>query len=90
MKTFGTFVAASVIAAASLAGAASAGTFGETFIESFKTGDVARSALEKIAPGAGATDLSNAQAIAVYQAVQDESGSTNARARAEAMIGNYQ
>ncbi|WP_417742036.1 hypothetical protein [Salipiger sp.] len=82
MKNASFLTVAALAAATAYAGAASAQTF--------NTGDFARTALEKIAPTADVADLSNAQAVAVYQAVQDEASAANREASAEAMIKSYQ
>lgn len=82
MKNVALITAAALTAATTFAGVASAQTF--------NTGDFARSALERIAPDADVAALSNAQAVAVYQVVQDETGAANQKARAEAMIRSYQ
>ena len=54
--------------------------------QGYKTGDFARAALEKIAPNADVSALSNAEAVAVFQAVQSENSAGNRAARAESMI----
>ena len=82
MKNAAFLTAAALAAATAFSGAASAQTF--------NTGDFARAALEKIAPEADVADLTNAQAVAVYQAVQDENTAANRAASAEAMIKSYQ
>jgi Skp family chaperone for outer membrane proteins len=82
MKNAAFLTVAALAAAAAVSGAASAQTF--------NTGDFARAALEKIAPAADVAELTNAQAVAVYQAVQDENTAANRAASAEAMINSYQ
>ncbi|MBN9890313.1 hypothetical protein [Salipiger abyssi] len=82
MKRFIALTAAAVTAASAFAGAASAQTY--------STGDAARAALSRIAPESNVSALSNAEAVAVYQAVQDETGAGNTKAAAEALIRNYQ
>ncbi|APZ51897.1 hypothetical protein [Salipiger abyssi] len=82
MNRFIALTAAAVTAASAFAGAASAQTY--------STGDAARAALTRIAPEANVSALSNAEAVAVYQAVQEENGAGNTKAAAEALIHNYQ
>lgn len=82
MKRFITLTAAAVTTVAALTGAASA--------QSYNTGDNARAALERIAPNANVDALTNAQAVAAYQLVQDENSAANQKARAKAIISSYQ
>ncbi len=81
MKNVALFTAAALAAATAFTGAASA--------QPYNTGDFARAALVKIAPDADVASLSNAEAVAVYQSVQSETGNANQTARAEAMINGY-
>ncbi|MCR8551092.1 hypothetical protein M4578_25015 [Salipiger sp. P9] len=82
MKKIVLLTAAAIATAAAFGGAASA--------QPYNTGDFARAALERLVPNTGAASLSNSEAVAVYQAVQDEDGVGNQKARAEAMIRSYQ
>lgn len=82
MKRFITFTAAAITTVAALTGAASA--------QAYNTGDNARAALERLAPNANVAALTNAQAVAAYQLVQDEDSTADQKARAKAVINSYQ
>lgn len=70
----------SAIAISTIAGAASAQG----------TGDNARAEILRIAPNANVEALSNAQAVAIWNNVQDETSAFTAKQRAEAMVRSYQ
>lgn len=82
MKRFITLTAAAITTVAVLSGAASA--------QAYNTGDNARAALQHIAPNANVEALTNTQAVAVYQLVQDETSAANKKATVEAAVANYQ
>jgi hypothetical protein len=82
MKNVALFTAAALAASTLFSGAASAQN-------AYNTGDFARAALEKIAPNADVSALSNAEAVAVFQAVQSENSAGNREARAESMIDGF-
>ncbi|EAU46332.1 hypothetical protein [Salipiger bermudensis] len=82
MKRFITLTAAAITTVAALSGAASA--------QAYNTGDNARAALQRIAPTANVEALTNSQAIAVYQLVQDENSAADKKASVEAAVHNYQ
>lgn len=73
--------AAAVTATAALAGAASAQTY--------NTGDFARQALSQVAPAADVSQLSNAEAVAVWQVVSDETSPARAKSTAKALIQSF-
>lgn len=58
--------------------------------QGYNTGDFARAALERIAPEADASGLTNAEAVAIYNQMQDETGAGNAKSKAESLIRSYQ
>lgn len=82
MKRFAVLTAAAITAVSAISGAASA--------QGYATGDVARAELSRVAPTADVSALTNAEAVAVWHAVQDETSAFNAKQRAETMIRSYQ
>lgn len=81
MNRIALIAAAAITATAALSGAASA--------QSYNTGDAARQALTQIAPSSDVSSLSNAEAVAVWQAVSDEGSASTAKFQAEALIRSF-
>lgn len=81
MNRIALITAAAITATAALSGAASA--------QPNNTGDAARKALSHIVPNADIASLSNAEAIAAWQAASDEDSAAKAKFQAEALIRNF-
>lgn len=81
MTRFATLAAAALTATAALTGAASA--------QAYNTGDQARAALSRIVPNADVSALSNAEAVATYQAASEASNPAEARENAASLIRAY-
>ncbi|MBU2960760.1 hypothetical protein KO516_08015 [Citreicella sp. C3M06] len=81
MTRIALIAAAALTATAALSGAASAQTN--------NTGDAACAALSRIAPNADVAALSNAEAVAAWQAASDEGSAATAKFQAEALIRNF-
>ena len=81
MNRFTIVAAAALTATAALTGAASA--------QAYNTGDHARAELSKLVPGANVAELTNAEAVAVLHAADDETGRTNAKETATTMIRDF-
>ncbi|EIE52133.1 hypothetical protein AL036_13070 [Salipiger aestuarii] len=81
MNRFAVLTAAALTATAALTGVASA--------QAYNTGDYARATLVKLVPSADVSGLTNAEAVAVLQAANAETGRTNAKETASSMIRDF-